>query len=79
VSRGTFRFREYTVARDTEPDAEPVTIRMECVVCGESGPAAGTSDEALGWAVTHLKTSPEHLTYREVITRPYRAVPGAWQ
>ncbi|WP_455752465.1 DUF7848 domain-containing protein [Streptomyces albus] len=30
------------------------------------------------WATRHLKRNPEHFTFREIVTRPYRFVPGAW-
>ncbi|WP_455710653.1 DUF7848 domain-containing protein [Streptomyces albus] len=25
-----------------------------------------------------MKRNPEHFTFREIVTRPYRFVPGAW-
>ncbi|WP_438874171.1 DUF7848 domain-containing protein [Streptomyces calidiresistens] len=27
----------------------------------------------------HLRRHPEHLSYREIVTRPHRAVPGEWR
>lgn len=79
MTRATYRFRDYTIGPDTEPDAEPVRHRMECAVCDAVGPPAETADAASPWMVAHLKAFPEHLTYRELISRPYRAVPGAWR
>ncbi|WP_063784186.1 hypothetical protein [Streptomyces sp. SBT349] len=75
----TFRFREYTIVPDTEPDAEPWIFSFECVVCEEEGPENASQEEALSWTLVHLKAYPEHLSFRERITRPYRAVPGRWQ
>jgi hypothetical protein len=79
VSRASYRFRNYTVRPDLSPDAEPVRHTAQCAVCQECGPEAGSSDAAVAWVVIHLKGHPEHLSYREIITRPYRAVPGGWQ
>ncbi|MGW0584207.1 DUF7848 domain-containing protein [Streptomyces sp. NPDC002920] len=30
-------------------------------------------------AARHLKASPEHLSYQETVTRPYRFEPKAWR
>jgi hypothetical protein len=73
-----FRHCEYIVEPETEPDAEPWTFVFECRVCGVAGPKKGSSDDALGWTLEHLKRNAGHLSYREHITRPYRAVPGRW-
>ncbi|MBB1246125.1 hypothetical protein GL263_21580 [Streptomyces durbertensis] len=78
MPRAVYRFREYRVEADGEPDAEPVTFTMSCAVCGASGPAEADTSTAARWIPVHLKQEPEHLTYREQITRPYRAVPGSW-
>jgi hypothetical protein len=78
LTRRTFRHREFTIAQDTEPDAEPWTFSFECQVCEKTGPKKESSDDAFDWALDHLKQFPEHLSYREHITRPYRAIPGRW-
>jgi hypothetical protein len=78
LMRRTFRHREYTIARDAEPDAEPWMFSFECQVCEEHGTKQESSDDALDWVLGHLKRFPEHLSYREHITRPYRAIPGRW-
>jgi hypothetical protein len=79
VSRAVYRFRNYSIEPDLSPGAEPVEFTMRCAECEATGPAAGTSDAAAAWIVVHLKAQPRHLRYRELITRPYRAVPGGWQ
>ncbi|SFD23272.1 hypothetical protein [Streptomyces aidingensis] len=83
--------RRFTVALDTEPDAEPVTFAMQCVVCGQSGRpvelASGASDvereaarrRAALWVKRHRDRNREHFTYRLVETSPYRLVPGDWR
>jgi hypothetical protein len=77
-ARGTFRFREHTLGPDRRPEATPVTYTMYCGTCGATGPTAELGEDGMTWAVRHLKDNPAHLDYREHITRPYRAVPGAW-
>lgn len=79
MTRASYRFRAYTVEPDLSPSAEPVTFTARCAECEATGPTAGTSDAACGWIVVHLKAEPGHLRYRELISRPYRAVAGAWQ
>ncbi|WP_431042849.1 hypothetical protein ACQUSR_13725 [Streptomyces sp. P1-3] len=78
MTRASYRFREYAITPDTEPDAEPHTYAVTCVVCEEIGHRSEDVDVAHEWVVRHLRANPEHLTYREHVTRPYRAVPGAW-
>ncbi|WP_431041409.1 hypothetical protein ACQUSR_05585 [Streptomyces sp. P1-3] len=78
MTRETYRFREYLITSDTEPDAEPYTYAMTCAVCEEMGPRSEEMADAHEWAERHLKANPEHLTYREHITRPYLAKPGKW-
>ncbi|WP_431042512.1 hypothetical protein ACQUSR_11700 [Streptomyces sp. P1-3] len=77
-TRGRFRFREHVIGPDRRPEAEPHTYRMQCATCEESGPITGDCEDGTEWAVRHLKANPHHLAYREHITRPYRAEPGAW-
>ncbi|MFM9368052.1 hypothetical protein [Streptomyces sp. Da 82-17] len=72
----TYRFREYTIRPDDEPDAEPHTYAMQCAVCETSGSPSNESPDPTSWAFEHVREYPEHLTYREIITRPYHAVPG---
>ncbi|MCK1796671.1 hypothetical protein MTQ01_11720 [Streptomyces sp. XM4193] len=72
------RYRSFTVTADLEPDAEPITFAMACCVCGATGPESTDPDLSSAWVPTHLKHRPEHLSYRETVTRPYRAIPGPW-
>ncbi|MFD9862246.1 hypothetical protein ACFWZB_23760 [Streptomyces alboflavus] len=58
---------------DFEPDSEPITYSMHCVVCGAASPETKDFNEAQRWAFRHAGRNPMHLTYREIITRPWRA------
>ncbi|WFB10368.1 hypothetical protein LRS74_27520 [Streptomyces sp. LX-29] len=79
VRRSVYRFRDYTIQPDRRPEAEAYSFTMQCAECGEfSEPFSGGAD-GTAWAVTHLKSNTSHLAYREIITRPYRFEPGAWQ
>ncbi|MGP3999042.1 DUF7848 domain-containing protein [Streptomyces sp. 8N706] len=66
----------WTLTPDREPDAEPLTFAMECAVCGErslTGEDVGVTQD---WTLRHAGRNPSHHTYREVITRPWRAWRG---
>lgn len=79
MTRVRYRFREYTLVPDEEPDAEPVTHTAQCAVCAEFGPDTKSQDDATGWIFAHVKDNPDHFTYRALVTLPYRVVPGVWQ
>ncbi|MDT3396379.1 hypothetical protein RKE29_06950 [Streptomyces sp. B1866] len=79
MTRAVYRFREFTIGPDQRPDAEPVRFAMECAACGSTGPRSEDADAGTAWAVAHLRANPEHLAYREHVTRPYRFEAGAWQ
>ncbi|GAA1717850.1 hypothetical protein [Streptomyces yatensis] len=79
MNRATYRFREFQLVPDTEPDAEPITFAMQCAVCEQTGEPSDEQAAAHAWATSHLRANPEHFTYREIITRPCRFEPGAWQ
>ncbi|MBW1604407.1 hypothetical protein JJV70_20335 [Streptomyces sp. JJ66] len=71
--RAVLRFARWTLTPDREPDAEPVTFAMECAVCEKrSAPSVDFAD-AQRWTFTHAGRNPSHHTYRELITRPWRA------
>ncbi|MGW3569088.1 DUF7848 domain-containing protein [Streptomyces sp. NPDC000941] len=78
MTRAIYRFREYRLIPDEEPDAEPLTFAMQCAVCGAAGDDTEEQADAQSWANDHLKANAEHFTYREIITRPCRFEPGAW-
>lgn len=63
------------ISPDLEPDAEPWTFAMQCAVCEEQSEAAEAFDPGQDWTLKHIAANPEHYSYREIITRPYRAIP----
>ncbi|MBB0244772.1 hypothetical protein FNQ90_11815 [Streptomyces alkaliphilus] len=69
-------FQKHTIEPDHEPDAEPITFAAQYAVCEEVGPAGEDDETGTDWMLGHLRAHPEHLTYREIVTRPYRAAPG---
>lgn len=78
MSRAIYRHRSSRITPDVEPDAEQWTFQRQCAVCDASSEPAEDLEQAEDWNETHLKANPDHLTYRETITRPNRAEPGAW-
>ncbi|MBB1245614.1 hypothetical protein GL263_18915 [Streptomyces durbertensis] len=90
----TYALRRFTVVFDAEPDAEPVTYRMQCAVCDESGPTVEVDEpdkeprvgarieaarEASAWVDQHRSANREHFTYRLIETHPCRLAPGEWE
>jgi hypothetical protein len=71
--RSVLRFENWTLAPDREPDAEPVTFAMQCAVCRQRSTATVNFAYAQSWAMRHAGRNPSHLTYRELITRPWQA------
>lgn len=78
MMRAAYRFREHVLGPDRRPEAAPITFTMQRATCDGSGPAATDGEDGTAWAVAHLKANPGHVDYREHISRPYRAEPGAW-
>jgi hypothetical protein len=74
VTRAVFRFEDVTLAPDQEPDAEWITFAMQCAVCEERSAASEETRPVQDWVFEHVREHPGHHSYREVITRPYRAV-----
>ncbi|GAA0487446.1 hypothetical protein GCM10009544_55920 [Streptomyces stramineus] len=72
-TRKHFRFGTWTLQPDREPDAEPVTYAMQCAVCEEHSATVEDPSDAQGWTFRHAGRNPSHHTYRELITRPWRA------
>lgn len=79
MTRTSHRYREHTLRPDRHADAEPFTFTMQCAACEETGPTSTDAEDGTAWAAQHLKAKPQHLVYREHITRPYRFESGAWK
>ena len=71
--RSVLRHENWTLAPHREPDAEPVTFAMQCAVCRKQSTATVNFAYAQAWALRHAGRNPSHLTYRELITRPWHA------
>lgn len=71
-TRAVVCHKEWTLQPDREPDAEPTNYAMQCAVCGEL-----TAQHRLcptsGLGVRARRPQSSHHTYREIITRPWRA------
>lgn len=64
--------RNWTIQPDHEPDAEPISHEMECAVCGERSGAADSWEKPQTWALEHSGRNPSHVTFREIIKRPWK-------
>ncbi|MGK5642201.1 hypothetical protein ACSNOK_28380 [Streptomyces sp. URMC 126] len=74
--RSVFRFDTWTLQPDREPDAEPLTYAMQCVVCGAASEEVEDFLDAQHWTFRHAGRNPSHHTYRETVNRPWRAWMG---
>jgi hypothetical protein len=45
---------------------------MQCAVCSEKSDDSGEWEGPQSWALEHSGRNPMHLTFREIITRPWR-------
>lgn len=89
MTRAQYRFVKWKLAPDTEPDAAPITHRLGCDVCCDdarergcepqdglhSSPAVEAFSAAQEWVFQHVREFPDHYSYTETITRPWRATP----
>ncbi|MDT0428499.1 MULTISPECIES: DUF7848 domain-containing protein [Streptomyces] len=71
--RAVVRHQQWTLQPDREPDAEPTSYAMQCAVCGEISPTDTEFTASQNWVFAHGGRNPTHHTYREVITRPWKA------
>jgi hypothetical protein len=73
TTRSLLRFMRWVLEPDREPDAEPVAFLMQCAVCQLKSPSSVEFDTISQWTFQHAARHPSHHTYREIITRPWRA------
>ncbi|MER6231705.1 hypothetical protein ABT169_21520 [Streptomyces sp. NPDC001616] len=71
-TRAVVRSVTWTVAPDKEPDAEPTTYAMRCVVCSEESERSENWEAPQTWVLHHCGRNPSHHSFREIITRPWR-------
>lgn len=74
--RALYRHVNWTATPDLEPDAEPIKHAMQCAVCGARSLASEDIEAAQDWVLKHAASTGDHHTYREIITRPWRAAPS---
>jgi hypothetical protein len=75
VTRAIYGFTTWTIAVDAGPDAEAITHAIQCAACGEQSLVFEEIGSAQLWALRHSGLNPAHRGYREIITRPWRALP----
>ncbi|MCW2899275.1 MAG: hypothetical protein JWO67_1540 [Streptosporangiaceae bacterium] len=75
MTRAVLRFVAWTITPHQDPDAEPITHAMQCAACGEQSLTFEEIEPAQLWALKHAGLT-RHDTYREAITRPWRARPA---
>ncbi|WP_435865072.1 hypothetical protein [Streptomyces spectabilis] len=71
--RSVLRDERWALEPDRELDAEPTTYAMQCVMDGETSPVSQDFADPQRWVLNHCGKHPSHHTYREVISRPWRA------
>lgn len=71
--RAVICYQRWTLTPDREPDAEPVAYAMQCAVCGDVSGTDVDFTVPQDRTFRHAGRHPSHHTYREVITRPWRA------
>lgn len=77
--KGTvWRFVDWTVTPDVEPDAPRTLHQFRCLAEGENGKPCGAQSElseefetARGWTFRHFKAHQDHTSYAQVIERPW--------
>ena len=70
--RSVLRYETWTLQPDREPDAEPVRTRCSAPWTARLA-ASEDFAEPQDWVLRHCGQNPPHHTYREIITRPWRA------
>lgn len=73
MSRSVYRFEEWIVALDDEPDAEPTVFGAQCAVCLNASDVLADEEQVAHWVRDHAGRHPSHHSYRELIQRPLRA------
>ncbi|MBH1933636.1 hypothetical protein I5Q34_04895 [Streptomyces sp. AV19] len=52
----------------------PVIFSMRCTTCDAASPPDADFEPMHDWTLRHVAGNPEHIDYREVIHRTWRAV-----
>ncbi|MFD8315945.1 DUF7848 domain-containing protein [Kitasatospora purpeofusca] len=82
-SRQVFRFLNWTLQIDLEPDRPPRMHRYRCLgesedgtPCGAEGPESGDFATAQKWVAHHLRSEQDHRSYEHVTCTPWVVVPA---
>lgn len=82
MPRKLFRFLEWTLQADREPDATDVTFQYLCLAededgkpCDAVGPVLTDLPKAQLWPFEHIKVQQEHRSYAHRVTMPAVMVP----
>ncbi|WP_455681796.1 DUF7848 domain-containing protein [Streptomyces violascens] len=78
VVRQTFGYVNWTLRPNREPDAPPTRFKFRCLTEDESGKPCGTESKesenfaiARDWTFAHMQSHPTHVSYAEVVVRPW--------
>jgi hypothetical protein len=58
---------------DRRPEAQPLTHRMRCDLCGRRSERSVEFGQVQSWQIQHVATHPGHRLYTETLTRPWLA------
>jgi hypothetical protein len=58
---------------DRRPEAQPLTHRMQCDMCGKRSTRVVEFGQVQDWQIQHAAAHPAHRLYTETLTRPWLA------
>ncbi|WP_405796762.1 hypothetical protein [Streptomyces sp. NBC_01506] len=77
-SHRTLTFVNWRLQPNRDDDAAPTTYSFRCLTlndddteCAEKSALSTDPTEPQLWVFAHLRTHPDHLSYAEVIERPW--------
>ncbi|MGW2542719.1 DUF7848 domain-containing protein [Kitasatospora sp. NPDC001574] len=80
--RGRWRFMDWVLRIDVEPDRPPVLHRYRCEgesedgrPCAAQSPVTESFEVAQQWPGKHLRDHQDHRSYAHVVTTPWVMVP----
>jgi hypothetical protein len=66
------RFADWTMSRETVPEAPGMVHELQCTTCDETSSADEDFETTRDWAFRHVGRNPSHQSYRETVTRFWR-------
>ncbi|GAA2934333.1 hypothetical protein GCM10020221_32560 [Streptomyces thioluteus] len=67
------RFADWAITPETASEAPAIVHELECTTCGAISGADEDFETARDWAFRHVRRTPSHTGYREIIHRFWRA------